>query len=439
MAAKIRIMRERKLHNDPDADRLWKQCRHDADLRWVLEGILTGRSPELGRILLLSPVEVFGEAHARMGRKLSLLFRLTGFPYLSGTMKNLSQSLTRMMSGGRGESRQSGTARKAIADWAAANGRQAQDRIVAAVLETVRRNAPMRELANAEQPIDPILVARTLPDYGALDWTATEDLLRLFEPFLARNPSKKQINRFTLNFAALLPYFEPELTQRDFVLRSAVHFVDLLGKRGASETAWRDLLLKLIDRGLVAPSTSMFLWCRKYPEDGFVASAPFAFGALPPFCPSCGRTAHAIASFLPARGLRDAMSLKDGLLGAAVGWHLTRQRVRFWHAHCVKGTEMDFIAILSDGHLLIECKMFGVAMPMKQLARNVRDALEQLDDHAGILQAEGWKIRGSACVVNLTDRDLTSLRRGGFLASTSTERLISYERFRGWLRTESKR
>ena len=145
--------------------------------------VLAARNPELGRMLLLSPVEVFGEAHARMGRKLSLLFRLTGLPYLSGTMKTLSQSFTRMMSGRRRESRQSDAAKKAIADWAATNGRQAPDRIVAALLETVRRNASMRDLANSERPVDPILVARTLRDYGALDWTAGEDLLRLFEPF----------------------------------------------------------------------------------------------------------------------------------------------------------------------------------------------------------------------------------------------------------------
>jgi hypothetical protein len=435
----MEVMPQRAIHHDPDADRLWKRCRHDADLRWLLEGVLNSRSPEMGRILLLSPVEVFGEIQAPMGRKLSLLFRLTGLPYLSGSVMELSQSLKRTMSRRRGESRQTGDARRAIADWAAANGRQAQDRIVAAVLETVRRNAPMRALATSDQPIAPVLVARTMPDYVALDWAAMEELLRLFEPFLARTSSKKPINRFTLNFTALLPYFEPEFTQQDVIVRSGLHFVELLRQRRASETVWRHLLMRLIDRDLVAPSTSMFLWCRRFPEDGFVASAPFAVGGLPPFCPSCGRDAHAMASFAPTRGFRDAMSLKDGLLGAAIGWHLKQRRIRFWHAHCERGTEMDFIVILGGGHVLIECKILSVSGPMKQRARNVREAIRQLDEHAALLQTEGWKLRGSACVVNLTEQDLASLQRGGFLASAAESRLVSYQRFRDWLRTESKR
>jgi len=111
--------------------------------------------------------------------------------------------------------------------------------------------------------------------------------------------------------------------------------VGLLRRRAISESAWRELLLRLIDRGLVAPSASMLLWCRRFPEDGFVASRPFALGTLPPFCPSCGDEAHAIASFMPDGGLLDAMNLKDGLLGAAIGWHLTRRGTRSGCEKCV--------------------------------------------------------------------------------------------------------
>jgi hypothetical protein len=430
-------MPEPKLHNDPAADRLWRQCRHDVDLRWLLEGVLSARNPELGRILLLSPVEVFGEIQVPMGRKLSLLFRLTGFPYLSGTIKDLSRSLKKMS--GRGAASRQGDPKQAMADWARDNGPEAHNRIAAAVLETVRRNAPLRALVSADQPVTPVGVAQSVKDFGAIDWTAIEELLHLFEPFLARSRSKKHINRFTLNFTALLPYVEPGFTQWDVILRSAVHFAKLLSQRRASEAGWRNLLLKLIDRDLVAPATSMFLWCRRFPEDGFVASAPFALAALPPLCPSCGKDAHAMASFAPARGFRDAMLLKDGLLGAAIGWHLTSWQIRFWHAHCERGTEMDFIAIVPDGHLLIECKMLSVSTGIKQLARTLRDAIKQLDEHAALLHMEGWKIRHSACVVNLIERDLVLLRRKGFLANSAAERLVSYEEFRNWLRSATKR
>jgi hypothetical protein len=146
-----------------------------------------------------------------------------------------------------------------------------------------------------------------------------------------------------------------------------------------------------------------------------------------------------MTSFAPARGFRDATLLKDGLLGAAIGWHLTRRRIRFHHAHSERGTETDFIAILPDGHLLIECKMLGLSTGAKQLARTLREAAKQLHDHAAVLQAEGWNIRSSACVVNLTDRNVSSLRGNGFLPAAAAEHLISYEEFRNWLRNETIR
>jgi len=71
-----------------------------------------------------------------------------------------------------------------------ANGPQALDLIAAALLETVRKNPALRALANSDEPTSPTLIARTVQDYEALDWSAAQDLVRLFEPFLLRRPSK---------------------------------------------------------------------------------------------------------------------------------------------------------------------------------------------------------------------------------------------------------
>ena len=432
--SRIVVVAHPEKHNDPDADRLWRRCRNNPDLRWLVEGVLTSRKPELGRVLLLSPVEFLGEAQARIGNKLSLLFHLTGFPYLSESLKDLAESLRRMMSRQVDEPEQSRDAKKAMADWAAANGRHAQDLIAAAILDTVRRNPAMQSLTNSNHPVTPAAVAQTIPNYELLDWKAMEELVQLFEPFLARSASKKPINRFTLNFTALMRYFQPEISQLDVVVKSAQHFVGLLQKRGVTESAWRDLLLGLIDRELVAPYTSMFLWCPKVPEDGFFSSASLSFGPLPPFCPWCDREAHAMAAFAPDGPMSDAMRLKDGLLGAAVGWYLKKARIRFWHALCIKGTEIDFVAEIGNGYLLIECKMFSIAATAKRLARTVRDSLKQLDAHSTLLQGEGWNLRGSMCVVNLTEADLHALRGSGFPISTDVNRLVSYERFSKRLR-----
>jgi hypothetical protein len=424
------------LHNDPEADRIWRRCRRDADLRWLLEGVLSSRKPDLGRALLLSPVELFGEVQAPLGPKLLLLFRLAGFPYLSGKFNDLSESLRQMMSAWGAEAHQSSEAKRAITEWTAENARQAQDLVVAAVLETVRRNGLIRALATSDEPVTAVRVARQVPKYEALDWKPMEDLLQLFQPFLARSRSKKSINQFTLNFTALLRHLQPEITQQGLVVRSTRHFMSLLRKRGVSETAWRILLLKLIDRDLVAPYLPMILWCRRFPQDGFVASASLSLGALPPFCPSCGKAAHAMASFAPAGGFNNAVKLRDGLLGAAIGWHLKKRGIHFRHAHCEKGTEMDFIAILQNGSLLIECKILSVLVPTKQLVRNVREGVNQLNEHAAMLENQGWKLRGSVCVVNLTDQHLASLRRDGSTIGIAENCLVSYERFKEWLQTK---
>jgi hypothetical protein len=53
-----------------------------------------------------------------------------------------------------------------------------------------------------------------------------------------------------------------------------------------------------------------------------------------------------------------------------------------------------------------------------------------------LLQRKGWTLRGSACVVNLTEHNLASLRRRGFPMGTGEKRLVSYQRFSKWLQAE---
>jgi hypothetical protein len=385
-------------------------------------------------MLLLSPVEIFGEAQARIGPNLSLQFRLTGLPYISRKLKSISRSMRQIGRQRSAQSEQSRQAEKAITEWRAANSRQAQYRTIAAALETVRRNSPLQTLASSGEPITPTRVQETIPNVEVLDWEPMEELVQLLEPLLTRRHSKKLINRFTLNFTALLHYHQPEITLGQVAFNSAYHFVGLLKQRKVTEEAWRNLLLGLIDREFVAPYIPTFLWCRKFPADGFVASTSLSLGTLPPCCPWCGKDADVIASFAPVGYLRDAMCLKDGLLGAAVGWHLAKRGIRFWHGLYEQGTEMDFIAIVGNCRVLIECKVFSISVPAKQGARNVRDAVKQLDEHAALLERQGWNLHNPACVVNLTDQNLASLRREGVLTGIAENRLVSYERFSDWLR-----
>lgn len=427
-----------KLHNDPNAERLWKQCRNDADLKWLLEGVLSSRRPELGRILLISPVEFFGEVQSRLGKKLRLRFRLAGFPYLLGKFGSLSKSWDRMISRGA-KPQKLDTIENAIAEWAAGNAQQARNLVAAAIIETVRDNAVLRALVTSDEPVTPLQVARKLQNFEALNWKPMEQLIEVFEPFLARSRSQRAINQITLNLNTLLQYSQPEIIRQDVILRSASHFMKLLRNRGVNEAAWRNLLSGLIDRNFVAPNTPVFLWCREFPHDGYVASPSLVLGPLIPRCPSCGKDPYAMASFAPAGALQRATELKDGLLGAAIGWHLLKRGIPFLHSHCEEGTEMDFVPVVRKGRFLIECKVFSVLVSAKRLARSVREAVRQLDKHAAILETQGSKLRGSICVVNLTDRGLAKLRRDGFSFGIPENRVISYDRFTEWLRHEVTR
>jgi hypothetical protein len=142
-----------------------------------------------------------------------------------------------------------------------------------------------------------------------------------------------------------------------------------------------------------------------------------------------------MASFVPSGSLLDAMQLKDGVLGAAIGWHLKKRGIRFLHGHCQDGTEMDFVPILHNGRLLIECKILSVLLPPKQLRRNLREAIKQLDHHTALLEAQTAELRDSVCVVNLTNRNLASLMTDHSSSEIARSRLISYEEFPHWLRT----
>jgi hypothetical protein len=189
------------------------------------------------------------------------------------------------------------------------------------------------------------------------------------------------------------------ISQLDIAFRSALHFSQLLKKRGVSEKAWQDVVMKLVGRELLLPFTPMYLWCKACPEDGFVASLPFSLCPLPPLCPGCGKLAHAIASYRPARGFDTAVRMKDGLLGAAIGWHLAKRKIRFRHSPVVNGTEMDFVVQDLRGSILVECKMLSVVPSDKQLTRTLRDAASQLAEHTEILEKFGSKVVGAVCVV----------------------------------------
>jgi hypothetical protein len=324
-------------------------------------------------------------------------------------------------------------AKEAVNQWTDRNGPEARNLLAAAVLETIRQNESLRALATDDCPVTPVTVARAVHDFEQLNWQPMKAAVDLFGPFLARQKSKKQINRFTLQFTDLLQHYQPELSQQLLIVASANNFLNLLKRRRVSERAWRNILLSLIERGFLLPSTQMLLWCKRFPDEGFITSPSFARLTLHPLCPACGLEAHALASFRPDGWFDGVIALKDGVLGAALGWYFLRNRIPFRHAEIVRGEELDFVVEGSKHRILIECKVLKTSAADKQLRRRLRDALEQLRRHAVLLEREGRAVSESVCVVNLTGAELKRVSILGSLGDGEAIRLLSYEGITKWL------
>jgi hypothetical protein len=117
--------------------------------------------------------------------------------------------------------------------------------------------------------------------------------------------------------------------------------------------------------------------------------------------------------------------LKDGLLGAALGWYLTKRGIPFSHGKIIGGEETDFIVRTRRGLVLIECKMLHACGTLKQRRRNLRDAVEQTRQHAQLLADEGHAVYKAVCVLNFTEQELVALDSG-------TEAIVSFENFMTW-------
>jgi hypothetical protein len=433
-------MREMATVDQPDAPptgNRWHRCRSDKNLRWFLEGVL--RPGILGRALLLSTRDLFCQLEPRLDATLSLQFRVTGLPFLSHSLARVDADFQRAMHNGDVVPERAQVAKQALGSLLTMQGRSLQDHFAAALLNTIRSNEVLRSLVRSDDAVTEVQLRRDIPNYEALDWSAMKDSGDLFAPLLRRSASKKLVNRFTLNFNTLAEHVQPDALEEFVIYQSARYFVGLLRKRRVTETAWRSLLFELFDRALIVPCTRLFFFCRRCPDGGFVTSTSLSF-ALPPKCPYCSRPATAVACFFPDGSLREAISTKDGILGTAIGWHLTKTGLPFRHAYEVCGTECDFVIEASSGIWLIEAKMLQISGSRAQLARNLRDSLTQLVEHATLLVGNGKTVVKTACVVNLSHYELSQLGRTGALLGPYAHHLVSYDRFPQWVaRAKSSR
>jgi hypothetical protein len=323
-----------------------------------------------------------------------------------------------------------------------ATGDDLRDRLVTAILETIRLNAPLRSLAFDGEMISRSRLRKTVKDYAGIDFSPIVTAFQDFLPFLQGRKQRKAVSGVARGIDDLLGSFEVEPLRANLVWVSAAHFQTVLRARRVSESDWRRLFLKLAHRQFLAPSSLLYFWCTKGPEAAFSTSFTPVYLADSPLCPLCGRVAQAICTFVPAGCLQKAMESKDGMLGVAVGWFFRKHEVRFKAGHLIGGTELDFVASGRRGRLLVECKMHHVLTPEGHIRGQILASRNQLRDHIHVANREGLKLAGASCVVNLTSQHLKKILRG--LAVESDEvyqrlqaEVISYEDFADWFRRAS--
>jgi hypothetical protein len=316
------------------------------------------------------------------------------------------------------------------------------DNLLLAVLATLQKNPVLLELAKRAEPVDINQLRQAVRDYSCVDFSALESFFVDALPmFLQGSKARKAINRLTMNLDSLVHVGDPDGAKRLMAWATASRFVELLRARRVSETQWRSIVVGLADAELLEPSSSIYLWCRRCPEVGFTVPTILTKCDLPPFCPCCGRDAHAIAALVPAGALQDAFFALDGLLGVAVAWHLRKHDFHFEAAKQTGTTELDFLVKTRSGSILLECKMLHSLSA--NIAANLWSSRNQLRDHIKGLTEQGIKPYKAACIVNIPVRELRSL-----LQNLSQEaaaefhniegEVISYERFPRWLESQLK-
>ncbi len=364
-------------------------------------------------------------------------FRSAGLPYLSATYDTLAASWIEHCSV---LSRQLKAQYKHITQpverLQEATQSEFGDRLVSAAIETFRKNPVLRDLVNSDAPLDIPTLRHAVRDYSGVDFSPFHSVLEGLPAIFQRSKQKKALNQLTMNLDALFQAPDQDLMKRLMVWECAARFTGLLKARGIAEHQWRNLVVGLWNAGLVTPSSLIYLWCRNCPEIAFSMSTTFTSCELPPWCPSCGRIAHAIGTYTPSGCFRDAMLAPDGMLWVAIAWHLRRKKIRFDVTQHTGGTEFDFLMHAPSGTILLECKMLHILSA--NLVANLGSARKQLRDHLEVATKHGIKLIKAACIVNFPKRQLRSLlqslpRNQSLRPAGVPEEIISYEEFPVWV------
>ena len=428
-------------NKDDAATQLWRTASTHRPTARLLDEVL--RHKTHGRILLLHREELFPRLTAHFDSSLSFTFGTSVLALLSHPAQKLAQSLKILDKKRRSHSYQAPRQERAtelVRELDDVTRQTLTDNVALEILKLVQSSSVLRTLVTRGDPVTYESFKQKVGDYSSLNLEPVKTaLFQLFQRVLGGQRSKESIHQLAMEVDVLNDFVDADRLQLILLQTSLSHYRRLLRGLRIQEIRWKEAALALHFDHFLEHVGPIRLWCTKCPEAG-VSGTVHATQLLKPLrCPRCSRLAQTATTLSPAGALGVAIGLRDGMLGAAIGWQLAKRRISFRHSPNVRGTELDFLASRGPVHCLIECKMNHQLKDRPHLAATLTENLTQLNAHVLAAQSAGISLQSAVCVVNHTPSQLAVLRRLVRPPQQSAVRmqLISYQDFVPWLSNQS--
>jgi hypothetical protein len=422
--------------DQPSIRDLCAQAQGDRRLGVLLDGCLA--DPVTSKVLLLHRTELFPRLEAPIEGSM-VTIAAGGLPFLSDTPKYM-KSLARKYAAHSPHSERIAEAQQRVESVETAVAESVRDAFALSVLNTVSANAPLLELVNGPRPIDRPHLRRAVKDYSGIDWIPATSLLgEALAALWQADKSRKPVQQLLFHLDALKDVIDLERFKAQIVEWLVTHFQRLLQIRGVHHEDWARVVLQLHQDAFLEHAGPLYFWCVRCEETGVFGAIQTSLVGRQLFCCKCGRKVPYMAAFYSTGALTQAFELHDGVLAAALAWHLTQRDIHFDDGVKLPNAELDFVLKGGVGDCLIECKMNHLLGQGDALRNTMYENRRQLRDHLLIAKAQGMTVSHAACIVNLTRQQLAPLL-GTMEPETDAEfarvrsQVLSYEDTAHWLR-----
>ena len=423
----------------PGIRELCAKAQQDARFGVLLDACLA--DPLAAKVLLLHRTELFPRLELPIEGSM-VTIAAGGLPFLSHAPKQIRRTLKLLAAKYAAFSPQPERIVKSqqlVESAQSAVSEPLQDAFALAILNTVAANPPLLELVNGPRPIDRPQLRRAVKDYSGIDWSHATTLLRdACAALWQADKSRKPVQQLLVHLDALKDVMDLERFKAQIVDWLVTHFQRLLQTRGVRYEDWGGVVLRLHQDGFLEHAGPLYFWCVRCAETGVFAAVQTSLVDRPLFCCKCGREVPYMAAFYSTGPLAQALEHHDGVLAAALAWHLTQRQIAFDDGVKLPDAELDFVLKGEAGDCLIECKMNHMLGENDSIRGTLYQSRNQLRDHLHIATRQGMTISHAACVVNLTRQQLVPLI-GTMEPEADAEfaragaQILSYEDVATWL------